>query len=223
MLSKCPGPRSERRSRDPRLPTQWRQMLSCWRCCSAGWPAVTSVRAAAQRALKIYFRWSIFECRTVQGRVSRVDFRGSIFGVPIFWRVRRHRFHVCVRLSIIAIWAQAFRVPWCSRVSSQPTQLCTHRTFALNRQKRFAWPLRKDDCTSYDDVFVRGRGGAMAPTAGTVAPTSSSIALPCQSRECPSCQGRRSWMTRPNREVLTTSPRRTTSVGDVCSPSWRGE
>ena len=45
-----------------------------------------------------------------QGRFSRVDFRGSIFGVPIFWRVRRHRFHVCVRLSIIAIWAQAFRV-----------------------------------------------------------------------------------------------------------------
>ena len=79
MLSKCPGPRSERRSRDPRLPTQWRQMLSCSRCCSAGWPAVTSVRAAAQRAFecrfsKIYFRWSIFECRT-----SRIDFRGSIF------------------------------------------------------------------------------------------------------------------------------------------------
>ena len=28
------------------------------------------------------------------------------------------------------------------------------------------WPSRKDDYTSYDDVFVRGRGGAMAPTAG---------------------------------------------------------
>ena len=30
--------------------------------------------------------------------------------------------------------------------------------------RRFAWHPRKDDCTSCDDVFVRGRGGEWCST-----------------------------------------------------------